>query len=72
MRVHSYFVLMLLSASALAWHAESSIACCAKKAWLSARSHVAAPHPAEKPTVYYRPFCRRSRYVTNPSAPCWG
>ena len=23
------------------------------------------------PKVYYRPFCRRSHYVTNPSAPCW-
>lgn len=21
--------------------------------------------------LYYRPFCRRSHYVTNPSAPCW-
>ncbi len=21
--------------------------------------------------VYFRPFCRRARYVTNRSAPCW-
>jgi hypothetical protein len=21
--------------------------------------------------VYFRPFCRRARYVTNKSAPCW-
>jgi hypothetical protein len=32
----------------------------------------AAEHAApDKPQLYFRPFCRRSRYVTNPSAPCW-
>jgi hypothetical protein len=25
-----------------------------------------------KPKVYYRPFCRRSHYVTDRAAPCWG
>ncbi len=30
-------------------------------------------HTAPVPTkLYYRPFCRRSKYVTNPAAPCWG
>jgi hypothetical protein len=24
-----------------------------------------------KPEIYFRPFCRRSRYVTNRAAPCW-
>ena len=24
-----------------------------------------------KTKLYYRPFCRRSRYVTNRRAPCW-
>jgi hypothetical protein len=35
----------------------------------------ANPAPARvivpKQEVYSRPFCRRSRYVTNRSAPCW-
>lgn len=37
----------------------------------------AKPIPADaneveaKQKVYYRPFCRRSRYVTNRFAPCW-
>ncbi len=37
----------------------------------------AKPSPAEaneagaKQKVYYRPFCRRSRYATNRNAPCW-
>jgi hypothetical protein len=26
---------------------------------------------AKKHHIYFRPFCRRSRYVTNPHAPCW-
>jgi hypothetical protein len=24
-----------------------------------------------KRVIYFRPFCRRSRYVTSRSAPCW-
>jgi hypothetical protein len=33
---------------------------------------LAREHAGEStPKVYYRPFCRRSHYVTNPSAPCW-
>ncbi len=28
-------------------------------------------HAQHEHHVYFRPFCRRSRYVTNPSAPCW-
>lgn len=33
---------------------------------------LAREHEQEStPKVYYRPFCRRSHYVTNPSAPCW-
>ena len=38
------------------------------------RSETADSPTAEgpsKPHVYFRPFCRRSRYVTDPSAPCW-
>jgi hypothetical protein len=37
----------------------------------------AKPSPAEaneaeaKQKVYYRLFCRRSRYVTDRNAPCW-
>ena len=37
----------------------------------------AKPIPAEaneaeaRQKVYYRPFCRRSRYATNRNAPCW-
>ncbi len=26
---------------------------------------------AKKHHIYFRPFCRRSRYVTTPPAPCW-
>ena len=37
-----------------------------------AKPITAATHEAEaKQKVYYRPFCRRSRYVTNRNAPCW-
>jgi hypothetical protein len=32
-----------------------------------ATSRAAVP----KQEVYFRPFCRRSRYVTSRSAPCW-
>ncbi len=32
----------------------------------------AVAHEVEaKQKVYYRPFCRRSRYATNRNAPCW-
>jgi hypothetical protein len=34
---------------------------------IAAGNRAAAP----KQEVYFRPFCRRSRYVTNRSAPCW-
>jgi hypothetical protein len=30
-----------------------------------------APVIVPKHEVYFRPFCRRSRYVTNRAAPCW-
>ena len=37
-----------------------------------AKPSSATTHEAEaKRKVYYRPFCRRSRYVTNRNAPCW-
>jgi hypothetical protein len=34
--------------------------------------HLAGPktNEPERDHVYYRPFCRRSHYVTNRSAPC--
>jgi len=36
------------------------------------KSNAPAAHDAvPKQQVYFRPFCRRSRYVTNRSAPCW-
>ena len=34
-------------------------------------SHAVAHEAEAKQKVYYRPFCRRSRYVTNRNAPCW-
>ena len=36
-----------------------------------ARKSASARAQETTPKVYYRPFCRRSHYVTNPSAPCW-
>ena len=53
--------------------------------WLMPSAHAQAGHRMHErarklarqhaeettPKVYYRPFCRRSHYVTNPSAPCW-
>ena len=34
---------------------------------IAAGTHAAAP----KQEVYYRPFCRRSHYVTSRAVPCW-
>jgi hypothetical protein len=34
-------------------------------------SVAAGRETAGKQKLYFRPFCRRSRYVTNRSAPCW-
>jgi hypothetical protein len=37
-----------------------------------AKPNFAVMHEAgTKQKVYYRPFCRRWRYVTNRNAPCW-
>jgi hypothetical protein len=57
------FILLLLLAS----DAE-----CAKAQPGHRMHELARAHEQEStPKVYYRPFCRRSHYVTNPSAPCW-
>jgi hypothetical protein len=50
--------------------------CCAKaqpthRIHELARKLAREPAQESTPKVYYRPFCRRSHYVTNPSAPCW-
>ena len=50
---------------------------CCGKAQRGHRMHELAHKQAREheqestPKVYYRPFCRRSHYVMNPSAPCW-
>jgi hypothetical protein len=36
-----------------------------------AAKHAAVGVHAGERHVYFRPFCRRARYVTNRSAPCW-
>jgi hypothetical protein len=37
----------------------------------SSSAHAAQATLPDEHHVYFRPFCRRARYVTNKSAPCW-
>ncbi len=37
----------------------------------SSSSDAAKTAAPDEQHVYFRPFCRRARYVTNRSAPCW-
>jgi len=37
----------------------------------SSSAHAAQATVPDEHHVYFRPFCRRARYVTSRAAPCW-